>query len=173
MEKQTNMFLRISDVIERLSIWFSVLIMSVLAINLVVAVIFRYFFNNPIYWADELSLVLFGWITFLGAAIGVKKSELASVTIIVDRVKGRPLFFLKLFIQISIASFAILLGFYGFTWITSESVLNQMATTLPIPIWVTFAVLPISMLLMILFCIDNIYRLIRYKGERPDKEDIG
>ena len=172
MQDQKNIIMRVSDFVEKLSIWFSVAIVSVLAINLIAAVIFRYFFNHPIYWADELSLVLFGWITFLGASIGVKRSEMASVTLLVGRLKGRALFIAHFFIQSSIALFALILGVYGFKWITSESIISQMATTIPIPIWVTFAILPISMVLIIIFCVDNINRLIRFGSLPLNQEEM-
>lgn len=171
MEKRANMLTRVSDVIETITVWINVAIMAILSVNLVAAVMFRYFLNSPIYWADELSLILFAWITFLGGSIGLKRSMMASVTLLEDRFKGTPLFLLKLVSQISIVLFGAVVGVYSWKWLTSEGVLNQMATTLPVPLWVTFAALPVSMVLIVLFGIDNLMKLLQTGGTPPVKEE--
>lgn len=172
MEKRTNMLTRVSDVAETITVWINVLIIAVLAVNLVAAVVFRYFFNDPIYWADELSLILFAWITFLGGSIGLKRSMMASVTILEDRLKGLPLFVLKLITQVAIIFFGSVVGYFSWKWLTSEGVMNQMATTLPIPLWTTFAALPVSMVLIVLFGLDNLVKLLQTGGTPPAKEEI-
>lgn len=64
IQPKPNIISTIANIIDRLLIWVSVAIGVVLTFNMIVAVMFRYVLNHPIFWADELSLYLFCWITF-------------------------------------------------------------------------------------------------------------
>ncbi len=48
------------------------------------AVAFRYLLNDPLMWSDEVSRLLLIWITFLAAAIGVRRGSHFAVTLAVS-----------------------------------------------------------------------------------------
>jgi TRAP-type C4-dicarboxylate transport system permease small subunit len=58
-----------------------------LAITLILfaGVIWRYFLVNPLTWTDEVARMLFVWLGFIGAAVGVKAGLHASVSILAHR----------------------------------------------------------------------------------------
>jgi TRAP-type C4-dicarboxylate transport system permease small subunit len=41
---------------------------GLIAILVVAAVVFRYVLGDPLVWSEELILLLFGWMIFIGAA---------------------------------------------------------------------------------------------------------
>ncbi len=49
--------------------------LAVMFAAFVVQIVFRYFFNFPIGWASELSIVMWLWLVLWGAAFVVKESE--------------------------------------------------------------------------------------------------
>ena len=51
-------------------------------------VIFRYFFNHPLFWSEELSRYCFVWIVFVGAAIAVKHGAHIGVDYFVKHLLG-------------------------------------------------------------------------------------
>jgi tripartite ATP-independent transporter DctM subunit len=52
-----------------------------------IQVINRYFLNNPLPWTEELARILFVWITFLGALLGLRTNAHINVNSFVNRLK--------------------------------------------------------------------------------------
>lgn len=67
------------------------LIISILIVLMVgivsIQVINRYFLNNPLPWTEELARILFVWITFLGALLGLRTNAHINVNSFVNRLK--------------------------------------------------------------------------------------
>lgn len=155
-----NLFIKVSDVVEKVLEYLSIIIAAVLCINMVISVFARYVFTKPIFWADELSLILFVWISFLGAALGLKKWEMPAVTLIVDKLGPKLFLIFNLFIQVSIIIFCITIGVYSYEWILSPSVINMISPTLRISMAYVYMILPLIIVIMALFSIEHIYKSI-------------
>jgi len=74
--------------------WISHLIKGTIVLNLLTmvcivfyAVISRNFLNASIAWAEELSRILFIWLVFSGAVLGLFYREHLGLTLLVDRLK--------------------------------------------------------------------------------------
>ena len=67
------------------------IILGLMAILVAVNVFSRFVLNSSIYWGDELALVLFVWLTFLGAAVGVREKAHYTFHYFLDRMKGKAL----------------------------------------------------------------------------------
>lgn len=65
--------------------------LTMLAITLVLfaGVIWRYFFVDPLTWSDEIARLLFAWLAFIGAAIGVKRGAHSAVVVFEARMPLR------------------------------------------------------------------------------------
>src|SRR6476646_4172179 len=59
-------------------------LLAVLAIMTFVNVMMRYFVNAPVVGVDEIAVIMFAWITYLGALIAVKRARHYSIPLIVD-----------------------------------------------------------------------------------------
>jgi len=149
----------IAGLLEKLLAWLSILLGAALTINMVVAVFFRYVINHAIYWADELSLYLFCWITFLGACLALKRYEMAAVTLLLDRLSAKTRRLLELLIHVCILLFALVITYYSTIWVMSPSV-DLYSPTIPIKLSMLYSILPISMVCMIIFSLDHIIRLL-------------
>src|SRR2546428_13468150 len=50
-------------------------LLAVMFVAFMVQIVFRYFFNFPIGWTSELSVIAWLWLVLWGAAFGGKESE--------------------------------------------------------------------------------------------------
>ena len=75
----------LSDWIESIEKVIAMILIAAMTLVIAVAVVFRYFFNAPIFWASEASIFMMAWITFIGGSLGLKYKSQASVTFLVDR----------------------------------------------------------------------------------------
>lgn len=155
------MMSQLSRYAEKLLKALSIIVAAALTVNMVAAVISRYFFGTPITWADELSLFLFCWVTFLGAGLAVKRSEMAAVTIVYDRLPPRLKPVAAVLIQLFILLFAGITLYYAYFWITSPSVLTRQSVNLPVYLSVLYMIVPISLICMVIFSIEHIVHALK------------
>lgn len=166
-----NILSIVASGVEKLLVWVSILIGGALMVNMVVAVFFRYVLNRPIFWADELSLYLFCWITFIGACLAVKRTEMAAVTLLLDRFSHTWKRIATVVINLFIIAFSVVVMYYSVIWVSSPSVTNQFSVTIPfLKMWVLYSIVPISMVIMILFALDHMIR-VAINGVETDREE--
>jgi TRAP-type transport system small permease protein len=67
--------------------WFACIILIIQTLLTFSNVFCRYLLNFSIYWADEVSLVLLIWFTFIALAIGVRKKVHVAIEFIMDAIK--------------------------------------------------------------------------------------
>lgn len=152
-----NLLTRAAGMIETLLVYISILLSSLLTINLILGVFFRYVLNSPVFWADELSILLFAWLTFLGGSIAVKRYEMVAVTIVLDRLSQKVRIGFTIFIQLLVLLFSAIICYYSYIWVTSPSVSNMISSTLRVEMWWIYSIVPLSMLCIIIFSLSNIY----------------
>lgn len=134
-----------------------VLLLGVMAIVVFLQVVFRYILGNPLVWAEEVSTLLFAWVTFLGSAVGVKRFSHIAINAVVILFPPR----VRIFIQIAVD---VLVIFLLVTFIKSglELVMEgrRIATsTLGISQSYVYLSGPVGGLLMLYHYIVNIFRL--------------
>ncbi|UFJ41401.1 TRAP transporter small permease [Brevibacillus humidisoli] len=161
----------IAGLLDKLLVWLSIATGAALTINMVVAVFFRYVINHAIFWADELSLYLFCWATFLGACLAVKRSDMAAVTVLLDRLPPAARFVVQLVIHVCVLLFAAVIGYYSIIWVMSPSV-DQYSPTIPIKLSMLYSILPVGMFCMMVFALEHIVDLVknRKSGEGENQK---
>jgi TRAP-type transport system small permease protein len=68
----------------------SVIALSAISVLTIVNVIFRFILNNPIVWAEEVTLGLFVWLVFIGISSAMKRGGHIGVDYFMERMP-RPL----------------------------------------------------------------------------------
>ncbi len=61
------------------------LLMAVIVLSIAFQVIMRFIFGHPMVWVEEVSTYAFVWITFMGAALGLKQVKHVKVELLNDR----------------------------------------------------------------------------------------
>ncbi len=91
--------------------FFEYLIASIFVLIMVVSisieVLFRYFFNMPLSWCEELARFAMIWMSFIGTAIAYRHRDLVTMNII-DRIVSR-----RVSIVCNILASVLALSFFG------------------------------------------------------------
>ena len=61
---------------------------AAMAIILFLQVVLRFVFSDPWVWAEEVSKIIFIWVSWLGISMGQKHGEHIKVTMLTERLKG-------------------------------------------------------------------------------------
>lgn len=85
------------------------LLLAVMFVAFIVQIVFRYLFNLPVGWTQELTVVCWLWLVLWGAAFVVKESEEIRFDLIIGSVGRRARR------VIGILTGVIIVGLYGFS----------------------------------------------------------
>lgn len=144
-----------------LSLWF-----GLVALLTLLQVIFRYIFNNPIVWSEEVIRYSMIWIVLLGTAIALRKGMLISVEIVIQSVpKTLKKIMGILVIGVNVV-YLSLLSYYGIKIIITLGA--QTSGSLEIPISMTYSAIAAGSILALLNCIVVFMELVQGKEEKND-----
>ncbi len=148
----------VSDAVNRVCEWLTVLLLLSLSILMVVAVFYRYVLNNSIYWSGEVSRILLVFVSFLGSAVAYKRSAHIGIDVFYERLSDRGKRVLRFVISL------FFLGFWALVLIESFKLMPmfmiQRTATLEIPYFYVFAIVPFSAALWILHLISDAIGII-------------
>ena len=147
---------------------------AMLAITLVLfaGVIWRYFFVDPLTWSDEISRLLFVWLAFIGAAVGVKRGSHSAVAFFEARM---PAHWQRVMALIAVAAIAVMAAvlLYAGAVETIDNVSQMMPVTRVSRGW-QYAAVPVSGALMLVYLVPIARRALRGQLQailhRPDGE---
>ena len=150
------MLMRIlSNVVE----WACMVLMVVLSVDLFLGVFSRYVMVRTFTWYDEIARGCFVWLTFLGAAVGVKRHAHFRLHIIVDRLSPRLRQATVFLFPLVVIIFAGVLIQQGLVFLELGKFQQTPVMGLP-KTWIYVAI-PIGGALMILYSLGPLWRAIR------------
>ena len=135
--------------------------LTMLAITVVLfaGVVWRYFFVDPLTWTDEIARLLFVWLAFVGAAVGVKRGVHSAVIVFESRMPLRWQRLMALLALAATALMACVLVYAG----AAETIINSKQV-LPVTrvsrAWQYLAV-PLSGLLILIYLGPLTRRVLR------------
>ncbi|MFK9090921.1 TRAP transporter small permease [Bacillus salipaludis] len=139
----------------------AIVLMFAMAVIVAGSVIFRYVFNQPLVWAGEVSIFLLIYITFIGGSLGLKHKTQASVTLLTDKLPERVNKVVAFISYLLMLIFMGVLLFFCAKWITSPSVAVQKSSTLLLPMWIPYSIVPIGLLFASIHLLNNLLILIK------------
>ncbi|MCJ7810690.1 MAG: TRAP transporter small permease [Dehalococcoidia bacterium] len=139
--------------------WVCMVLMVVLSVDLFLGVFSRYVMVRTFTWYDEIARGCFVWLTFLGAAVGVKRHAHFRLQIIVDRLSPRLRQATVFLLPLVVIIFAGVLIQQGLVFLELGKFQQTPVMGLP-KTWIYVAV-PISGALMILYSLAPLWRTIR------------
>ncbi|HYQ60434.1 MAG TPA: TRAP transporter small permease [Desulfatiglandales bacterium] len=140
---------------------FCFLLVMVLSAVVFFQVLNRFVLKGPWAWSEELAMLLFQWVVFLGAAVGVKRMSHFGIDLLVEELPGKSRHFVELVVPLAIGAIALTLIVEGFKLLKLTQ--NQVYTTMPFShAWAT-AAMPVSGLLMIVYLVQREVKLWKDK----------
>ncbi len=139
---------------------------AMLGITLGVALAFanvvaRYAFNYSLTWAAELTIYLFLWGMFFGAAYCFKIDGHISIGLLVENVPKKWAKALMLFTKTVTFIYLSIVAFYGYRYILFVIELDEVSIDLEIPMWIPYLVIPISFAFGAYRVGEHIVKLVR------------
>lgn len=124
-------------------------------------VVSRYILIQSWSFIEELTTVLFVWVTFLGASVATKRKGHLGLTILTDHLSPKLKKIVALFaVLLSVSLFAILLV-YGVNMVISQYKTGQISPALGWPEFIFGLSIPSGALILILRFIELGYREAR------------
>jgi TRAP-type C4-dicarboxylate transport system permease small subunit len=117
----------------------------------------RYLLNFSIYWADEVSLVLLIWFTFIALAIGVRKKVHVAIEFILDFLPAK---FLDKVVARFVAALTFGLGII-FVYFGIKLTIEGTFSTLPATEWssaVDYIFIPVSGFLVMYAAAEEFFK---------------
>jgi len=129
-------------------------------------VIARYVFNSSLTWASELTIYLFLWSTFFGAAYCFKQDAHISISVLLDKVPARTAKLLMLLSHLVTVVFLIAVSYYGYKYLLLDIELDERSIDLDIPMWIPYLVIPIAFAFAAYRVIEKIVYIIKTPAEK-------
>ncbi|MDR1931903.1 MAG: TRAP transporter small permease subunit [Spirochaetales bacterium] len=117
-------------------------------------------FDEPLNWAQDICLLLFAWVVFLGADLALRKAEFVRVEMLVMRFSAKTQKFLYYLMYIISIVFLLVLVRYGIPLSIENS--KRLFQTLGISYsWATISA-PVG---SVLLCVTIILKLIAHRKD--------
>ena len=119
-----------------------------------VQVVLRYAFNNPLTWSEELARYLFIWCAFLGWIIASRRNSHLSIGFVVERLGPRGQALVAIAVQAATLLFAWLLGTRGARLVANNWDVENVAV--PFNLGVVYLIEPVAAVAIALYALDSI-----------------
>ena len=160
---------RLTRTIDAVVLHLAAFALGALTIICLAQVIARYAFHASFVWAEEVSIVILLWVTWIAACVAVKNRVHLRVTFLEDRIERRKGILIQIGLNCLAVIFLCTVAFSGRLVILSMKNITLMS--LPsVPINVMYASVLIGSLLMIFYLVRTIvsdwnsYRKLHKQG---------
>lgn len=139
--------------------WSLIVILVALVLTVIWQVASRYLLQTPSTVTDEVARFLLIWLSLLGAAYAVGQNKHLSVDLLKTSLEPYYASVLACIITTIIAVFSILVLIVGGSSLVSVTLfLDQRSTVLQIPFGYVYGVLPLSGVIILVYCLFDLNR---------------
>lgn len=124
---------------EKLELYISIALMSLMTIIIFVQVFMRYVMKNSLVWSEELARYLFIWLIYMGISYGAKEMKHIKIDAALGLFpkKVRPI--VVIIGDILFLGFALFIVYTGFTVVQKQIRLGQTSPAMHMPMWIIYA----------------------------------
>jgi len=133
------------DLFRRVEFILLVIPMAVLIVSIFVNILLRAFFESGLSWLEEFSRYVFVFSTFLGASIAVETDQHPKMSAVIDLAPKKISLTLQVIGSLFCAVLSAVVAYYGYQQILRMIGNNAMASSLPVPMWVVYLIIPLAM----------------------------
>jgi len=125
-------------------------------------VVARYAFDASLVWATELTIFLFLWSAFFGAAYCFKKDAHIAVTVILDIMPSKIAKIMLLISHTVTITFLLAISYYGYEYLFLLQELDERSIDLwDLPMWIVYLVIPVAFFFAAYRVGEKIVQIIR------------
>lgn len=148
--------------------WLSFLLLAILIILSTAQIGSRYIFNYSLAWSEELSRYIFIFLAYMGASLAFIKDKHVRVEVIDKILPPRIIPYWRTMIDIIVLIFNLIIATAGYNIVQQAFFMGQVSSANKIQMWIVFAIIPASFILMSIRIIQKI--ILRHLGLRRDKK---
>lgn len=130
----------------------SAVIMVALTVIVFLQVFNRFVLKTPLAWSEDLAMMLYQWVVFLGAAIGVKRMRHFGIELVVRRLPSPIRHSVELLIPLVMAIVALVMIFQGWTLLTFNW--TRTFATMDLTYKWAFAPIPLAGILILVYLVQ-------------------
>jgi len=125
-------------------------------------VVARYAFDASLVWATELTIFLFLWSAFFGAAYCFKKDAHIAVTVVLDIMPSKIAKMMLLISHTVTITFLLAIAYYGYEYLFLLIELDERSIDLwDLPMWYIYLVIPVAFFFSAYRVGEKIVQIIR------------
>ncbi len=132
-----------------------------LAVIVFVQVFNRFVLKTPLAWSEDLAMLLFQWVVFLGAALGVRRMRHFGIELVVRMLPTRVQHWVELLTPLVMAIVALVMITQG--WIILTFNRTRIYSTMDLSYTWAFLPIPLSGVLILIHLVHLEVR--RWRGE--------
>lgn len=123
---------------------------------LMVNVVSRYVFDAPIFFAEELALLILVWMGYLAIAYSVSQDKQIGMSLVVDNLPEHARRAVSIVVDIIMLFMSCLLLWSTIDWLQSSSVAFERAVSLDVPKWPFYLVMPVFWVVLIVHLLKQL-----------------
>jgi len=123
-----------------------------LAVTVFIQVFNRFVLKTPLAWSEDLAMLLFQWMVFLGAALGVKRTRHFGIELVVKVLPAQVRHALELLVPLIIGIVAIIMVIQGITLLSFNT--TRMYATMDLSYTWAYLPIPVSGVLILIYLIE-------------------
>jgi TRAP-type C4-dicarboxylate transport system permease small subunit len=131
--------------------WIALAFLSLLVVYQVVT---RYILNDPSSWSEELARIVFIYMTFLGAALAIKRGRSLRITVFIEHLPKKLRFISYNLINGTITIVFLIYSIYYSYWLIQKLSASH-TPSLELPISFVYLSVPIGCLLMVVYYLEE------------------
>lgn len=124
-------------------------------------VIRRYFFSNPIFWAEEIAAQLLVFVTLFGLSLLTHSGQLVSIDFLPRALGLRARHALLALLGTLWLALAVFFAQLGWDWVNLPESRLELGATTQLPRWYNYSALPLAMAAMALHQFAAVLRHLR------------
>src|SRR4030042_2574639 len=133
--------------------WTAAVMVVALAIIVFVQVFNRFVLKAPLAWSEDLAMLLFQWVTFLGAAIGVKRMRHFGIELVVRNLPEKIHRAIEYIVPVLVGIVALIMITEGIELLSYNR--SRIYSSMNLSYTWAYLPIPISGCLMILYLIPQ------------------
>jgi len=146
---------RISNMINRFTEIAVFIIISAMAIDVFIEVIFRYVLLFPLFWTEEFARYCLVWSSLLAAGIALKRGQHIAVTFVADRFPKRIRVMAALVGDIFVAAMLAVILWGGIYLVVLTR--HQLSPAMRLPMSLPYIAIPTGSAIMLFHVLTSIY----------------
>ena len=157
---------RVASWVDRFLKWYIVLLMGLMVFMTFIQVFARYVLNSPFTSTEEYTRMVLVWLTFMGAAVALRRKRLTRIEVLEEHLPGRVRSFLAVFFDLVLMFLLLIIAVKG--WEATLVTTSQIVAGTPLSYaWFVFSVVVGSVIMFFYLCVRRLQLLL---GQDSSKE---